>query len=325
MLSTNSKQLLNLVSRSFALCIPKLPKTVKNEVGNFYLLCRYADSIEDSLMNKTQKENAFKEFYSVLKSLDEKKLNELSNEIQPFILNKNDKKMIKKFKIVLKEFNSFDLKSKKIALKWVKKMMQGMQKYSKKEIQSFTELNNYCYYVAGTVGNYLTELFDCKFNLKMYPELKKKGKQFGLLLQKVNIIRDFSKDAIEGRLFWPKKLLQKHGINSIEEIFLIENKLKRKAILKEMVESALKNLKAAIEYIESLPIELTGLRIFCAIPLGMAVPTLNKCIQEEETLFTKNQKVKLTRTETMKILSSIDKEIHSNEFIKNKLVPKVMV
>ncbi len=325
MFSTTSKQLLNLVSRSFALCIPQLPKKVRGEVGNFYLLCRYADSIEDSELNKKMKTKAFKEFYSVLKNNDEKQLTKLNKEILPFIISKNDKQMIKKFKIVLKEFHSFDSKSKKIALRWVKEMMKGMKKYSKKEIENFLELDNYCYYVAGTVGHYLTEIFDYKFDLKKYPQLKKRAKDFGLLLQKVNIIRDFTKDVLEGRLFWPKKLLQKHGINKIEEIFLLENKLKRKAILKEMVQSTVKNLKAAIGYIESLPTELTGLRRFCAIPLGMAVPTLNKCITQEDTLFTKNQKVKLSRTETMKILSSINKEINSNEFVKHKLVPKIMI
>ncbi|MBN2127411.1 MAG: squalene/phytoene synthase family protein [Candidatus Diapherotrites archaeon] len=325
MLSGNSKKLLSLVSRSFALCIPRLPEQVRGEVGNFYLLCRYADSIEDSSMNKSQKANAFKKFYSSIKKNDSIQLNELNKEIFPFIINANDKKMIKKFQLVMKEFSGFDFKSKRIALRWVKEMMKGMNKYSKKEIESFLELDNYCYYVAGTVGNYLTEIFDHKFDLKMYPALKKRAKHFGLLLQKVNIIRDFTKDSIEGRIFWPKKLFQKHGLNSFEDMFLPENKSKRKAILKEMVESALKNLKAAIEYIESLPIELTGLRVFCAIPLGMAVPTLNKCIQEEDKLFTKNEKVKLSRTETMQILNSINREINSNEFIKNKLVPKVMV
>jgi farnesyl-diphosphate farnesyltransferase len=293
-----------------------LPKKVRKEVGNFYLLCRYADSIEDSELNKTQKKKAFSKFAKIVKKHDLNLLNELNKEILPFVISKNDKKMIKEFGKVIGEFSCFDLKSRKIALKWLKEMMKGMQKYSKKEIKDFLDLDNYCYYVAGTVGHYLTNIFDHKFDLNVSEEFEQKGKEFGLLLQKVNVIRDFSKDYIEGRIFWPKEVFEKYDI-TIQDVFKPGNDEIRKKILKEMVDNALVNLKAAIEYIEKLPVELSGVRMFCAIPLGMAVPTLMKCSENSE-VFDPQKKVKISRTETAKILNGLNKSINSNEFLKQE-------
>ena len=40
-------QSLQAVSRTFALTIPQLPEALRDAVGNGYLLCRIADTIED--------------------------------------------------------------------------------------------------------------------------------------------------------------------------------------------------------------------------------------------------------------------------------------
>jgi farnesyl-diphosphate farnesyltransferase len=37
-------------------------------------------------------------------------------------------------------------------------MNKGMQKYLDKKVETFAELDEYCYYVAGTVGGFLTDL-----------------------------------------------------------------------------------------------------------------------------------------------------------------------
>ena len=46
-----SGQLLNMVSRSFALVIPMLEQNKVKEVENCYLLARFIDTIEDSSLN----------------------------------------------------------------------------------------------------------------------------------------------------------------------------------------------------------------------------------------------------------------------------------
>jgi len=48
LVSYTSNDLLQIVSRSFALCIPSLEKNKITEVENMYLLSRVLDTIEDS-------------------------------------------------------------------------------------------------------------------------------------------------------------------------------------------------------------------------------------------------------------------------------------
>jgi farnesyl-diphosphate farnesyltransferase len=318
-----TEHLLKLVSRSFSLCIPLLPEIVKTQVKNFYLLCRYADSIEDSTLTIKEKKYYFKNFINIIKTQNKKKLVNLNNKLLPHIICKSDKIMIKNFVFVLEEFSSLDKKSQKISMKWLTKMIKGMEKYSKKEIQDFKDLNNYCYFVAGTVGLYLTDIFEYKFNLKKNKALVKKAKDFGLLLQKVNIIRDFSKDYKEGRVFWPKKLFEKNKITK-HCVFNESNSITRKKILKEMILSARKNVLSSFEYIQMLPANETSLRTFCAIPLFMAIPTLAKCANNDD-IFNFDEKVKIDKKETLKIIYSIKKNIGNNEFIKNYYKKKFLL
>ncbi|MBI2597915.1 MAG: squalene/phytoene synthase family protein [Candidatus Diapherotrites archaeon] len=320
MFENKINQLLNIVSRSFALCIPRLPKQVRNEIGNFYLLCRYADSIEDSGIFIEEKKKYFDRYLKCLETENFLQMEELNKEIVPKIRYKNDKQLAKDFKTVFKQFVAFDHKSKQIALKWLKEMTKGMLKYSKKEIENFLELDNYCYYVAGTVGFYVTQIADHKFGLNKYDLLIAKAKDFGLLLQKVNIIKDFSKDYEAGKTFWPKSLFKKHNIK-VQDAFTDKNAEKRKQILEEMVKSTEPHIKSTLEYLKNLPIEL---RYACAIPFYMAVPTLVKCYGNEE-IFDTSKNVKISRVQTYEIISNIEKKASSDKFLEeflNKLNEK---
>ena len=310
-----TERLLKLVSRSFSIAIAMLPKKVKKNIGNFYLLCRYADSIEDSNLPTEKKAETFKKFIFSVKKEDVMGVREVSKEILPFVIYENDKKMIKHFGRVMKEFVSFPKKDKEISKKWLTSMARGMQKYSKKDIENFRDLNNYCYFVAGTVGMYLTELFEYKFNIARKVELSKRAKDFGLLLQKVNIIRDFSKDYKEGRVFWPKKLFAKHNV-TVDNVFNEEHSVARQKILAEMIKSTKKNIANSIEYIEMLPKGETMLRASCAIPFCMALPTLMKC-EENEKIFDTKEKVKIDRDEVAKILLMIKNNLGETSFIRD--------
>ena len=84
-------------------------------------------------------------------------------------------------------------------VRWLKEMNFGMQKFLKQEVYSFEDLNEYCYYVAGTPSGFLTELIRTRSknirdeNAKI---LNDNERDFGLFLQKVNIIRDFKPDML---------------------------------------------------------------------------------------------------------------------------------
>ena len=64
----NTKYLLDLVSRSFALTIPLLDKNKKNKVEIQYLLARIIDTIEDSTHSAEDKETLITGFINILKT-----------------------------------------------------------------------------------------------------------------------------------------------------------------------------------------------------------------------------------------------------------------
>ena len=130
----------------------------------------------------------------------------------------------------------------------------------------------------------------------------------------MNIIRDFSKDYVNGKTFWPKMLFKKHRLE-VSDAFVGKNAEKRKLILSEMVQSAESHIDATLEYLKNLPVEL---RFACAIPFYMAVPTLAKCSGNDE-IFDTHKNVKIGRTQTYKILSDIEKNAGSDKFLEDYL------
>jgi farnesyl-diphosphate farnesyltransferase len=72
-------------------------------------------------------------------------------------------------------------------------------------LRDLAELRSYCYVVAGIVGELLTELFlahDAGLS-ESAPFLRVRAASFGEALQLVNILKDSTADAAEGRRFLP--------------------------------------------------------------------------------------------------------------------------
>ena len=105
----------------------------------------------------------------------------------------------------------------------------GMQKFLKQEVYSFEDLNEYCYYVAGTPSGFLTELIRTRskdISDENSQILLDNERDFGLFLQKVNIIRDFREDILDNeKIFWPGFLLEKYELKH-SELLLQENEYK---------------------------------------------------------------------------------------------------
>ena len=95
---------------------------------------------------------------------------------------------------VIAVHNTMTETAKKALGRWLSEMAYGMKKFVGREIKTFAELDEYCYYVGGTVGGMLTDLIVNRSN-EAVPEqirvLRREQRGFGLFLQKVNIIRDF--------------------------------------------------------------------------------------------------------------------------------------
>src|SRR5262249_56285838 len=76
------------------------------------------------------------------------------------------------------------------------------------------QMLTYCYYVAGVVGEMLTELFARHSSAieARASELIVRAPAFGRALQLTNILRDARQDLEDGRCFLPRREMEKHGL-----------------------------------------------------------------------------------------------------------------
>lgn len=312
-----TKYLLDLVSRSFALTIPLLDKNKKNKVEIQYLLARVIDTIEDSNHNIEDKETLINGFINILRTGNLDNIDNFKNIVINKTINENDKILIENLDLVLKTFFNFNPELKNISISYLKEMGYGMIYYQDHNIVTFEDLNDYCYYVAGTVGLYLTELVKILDNIELN---KEKAKKFGIFLQKINIIKDAYIDYKENRIFWPTNLFANEDPFTyfsdeqyLEKIVEIQN---------IMVNNALNDMKDTIEYIMDIEKKSAlGYKQFCLISVLLGYETL-KVLKDNNKILT-GEVVKIQKKKTLDIVTKVKSGFYTNkklEDIKNKII-----
>jgi farnesyl-diphosphate farnesyltransferase len=178
-----------------------------------------------------------------------------------------------------------------IIIKLAKKMARGFLNKKIQKIQSLSDQNIYCYYAAGIVGYMITELFGERgyFDEAEVSQMMPLGHDFGLALQKVNIIKDVAEDMKEKRFYWPKDLLQEHGLD-YKTLTKEKNDRQALVVIKEMIKDVKHYFNRCLDYIERLPSNPEGLKIFCGDNLLMAIATLRG--QVTTNIFKKEIKIK---------------------------------
>ncbi|MCT2536138.1 phytoene/squalene synthase family protein [Aquibacillus koreensis] len=159
--------------------------------------------------------------------------------------------------------------------------------YVKTAYQSMDELEEYCYRVAGSVGEMLLPiLHDQPNHLAM-----KSGIALGKAMQIVNIIRDVGADQKLGRRYIPLDIMTKHGYTQAE----FEEKVINwpfKLLINEMIYIADEWFKEGLKYIHTYPRE-------SAVSIRLAAGyyrEITQVIQENEyEVFTKRAVVTNTR------------------------------
>ncbi|WP_295154264.1 squalene/phytoene synthase family protein [uncultured Brachyspira sp.] len=308
----NTKYLLDLVSRSFALTIPLLDKNKKNKVEVQYLLARIIDTIEDSMHSHQDKETLITGFINILKTENIDNLENFKKVLIENSINENDKVLIENADTVLKPFFTFRQDIKNISISYLREMGYGMIYYQDHTISTFEDLDDYCYYVAGTVGLYLTELVKILDNLELD---KEKAKNLGRFLQKVNIIKDAKLDYKEKRVFWPLSLFDNENPAPYFEDGAYMDKSME--ILVKMIESAMNEFKYSVEYIMSIDKKALGYRHFCLVAVLMGYETI-KLMKSNYNIFM-GETVKIPRKNTLEIVTKVKADFYTNKKLEDLL------
>lgn len=265
------------VSRSFAFVIRCLPRGLDDAVMTSYLLCRIADTLEDSDLPARERRRALARFSDALDGGDP--------AIPKADWPETYRDLMAHTGEALACYRSFRPEVRAVISARVREMCEGMSSFCDREIETIEDQNRYCYYVAGLVGNLLTDLFSAYGCVEPTRKvrLEEHAVKFGLALQKVNIIRDVREDLKEGRCFWPLELMRRYGVGK-ESLLRPENAARAMRVMDGLIEDVWDYLWAALRYLTLLPRTQLRLRMFCAIPLFMAVATLRKCRRNPDVL-----------------------------------------
>jgi len=314
------------VSRTFALTIKFLPRGLRNSVYTSYLLCRVADTLEDTphLSNLEKSKRLLKLREILLNAAKGRQINiDLISPIYESVspAKSDDHKLLSESTKLFEILDALPGSHKMIIYKWVAEMAEGMAEYSKLEgkgkdsvvsLKDIADWDRYCYYVAGTVGHMLTELFILHYGFKkeISGGLEKLGNSFGLGLQKVNVIKDVPVDRERGVCYLPGDILDKHALDA--------NRLKEKSesskimtFVNEIVNLTIPHLDDAIEYATYIPVHLKGVRMFLIVPVYLAIETLSVVMSNRVQSMT-GPPVKLGRIDVARLVSATILRIGSN-------------
>jgi farnesyl-diphosphate farnesyltransferase len=284
------------VSRSFAAVIRQLPPGAADAVMVSYLLCRLADSIEDSSLPIPEKQARLRRFPQQMED---------RAGTPEFVLNsiaETYRELLSRPAAVFACYRALPVEARAAVLACVEEMCDGMAEWTARSIATIADQDRYCYYVAGVVGKLLTKLFRIygMVSADLETELAKRAVQFGLALQKVNILRDVRADMLEGRCYWPDELMRKHGVDA-QHLLDPAQTGRAVQVLNELIADAQPYFAAALEFIELLPHSQLRLRSFCAIPLFMATATARVCRSNPDVLLG-DEPVKIPRSEAKRIV-----------------------
>ena len=255
------KAILKSVSRTFALTIPLLPPMIEKVVGNTYLLCRIVDTIEDAAELSPQTKRDLSTLFldavlekSSVDSFVEPCLHALKN-----YSNHDELDLIAHTPTVLRILHTCSSHDQEAVSRCISIMSEGMSHFHGRQtvagLKDLGEFEEYCYVVAGVVGELLTSVF------RHYsPQFSKniQGREslaiaFGQALQMTNILKDSPEDCARGVSWKPANLSQV-----------------------DLLRIAYQKLTDALTYILLIPKEELGMRRFCLLAFGLAVLTLTK-------------------------------------------------
>lgn len=280
------KTILGSVSRTFALTIPLLPPMIEKVVGNTYLLCRIVDTIEDAAdLSPSTKQTLSQLFLdAVLEKSPVDSFVDPCLEALKNYSNQDELDLIIHTPTVLRILHTCSVSDQAAVSRCVSIMSNGMSHFHGKQnelgLKDLKEFEEYCYVVAGVVGELLTTIFS-----NHSPEFAKRIRghedlaiAFGQALQMTNILKDSPEDRERGVSWKPANISQT-----------------------ELLSIAYQKLEDSLRYIQLIPKQDIGMRQFCFLAFGLAAMTLSKIANRKQ--FVHKDEVKLSRSTVMSFYS----------------------
>ena len=291
-------ELLKSVSRAFYLSMRVLPSTMREPVSIAYLLARAADTIADTASVSTeQRILQLRKFRSILTVEDgEDATAELSSELADLQPTGSERELLDSLPEVFALYNGMDAadaeRTRAVVLTLTRGMLFDLTIFHSEDsgrltaLQTPEQLNEYCYLVAGCVGEFWTAISVARtHSLVHWDELEMHalGVRFGKALQMTNILRDVPKDLRIGRCYLPQNELDRVGLRA-EDLLNAAHTDRARPILEWGIRRALDHFSAAEQYILAIPRRNLRLRLAALWPVLIGLETLAKLADCEDWL-----------------------------------------
>jgi phytoene/squalene synthetase len=281
------QQHLDRVSRSFAFCIARLEGDFRGWVGLSYLLCRILDTVEDAPWAASlERDTAFAAFEGFMNSgSTEASVRDWASRFPD--VPEGERLLLEDAHRIFADLHALPESVREKIRRPVLNMFRGMRHFGGAQtlrLRTLAEVNQYCFFVAGLVGDLLTELVAERWpSLKTSPRMVLDAHHFGLFLQKINLLKDQAADEKEGRYLVPSRA--------------------------ELVASLRRDAEGAIRYLQSLPLAERGFRLFCGWSLFLGLASL----PWTERSWAQGIFGKIPRVLTQNLLATVEKVIDDNQ------------
>jgi len=277
------------VSRTFALTIQVLEEPMSSYICVGYLLCRIADTVEDAGDIPPAEQAALLSLFdSVLDPETSVDVHDFEARVAEWVpapdQRTDDWSVVANAPKVLRTFQALPASVQGAIRPPARELVQGMamfvERYAEEgglRIQTREELEEYCYYAAGTVGILITNLVTREgVSERTEQRLYGTAESFGLLLQLVNVAKDVYDDFTEeDNVYLPARWLGEEGVDQ-EAVVEPENRGAVTRVVRRTATHARRFLDDAQAYLETVP-ETDGNTLEAwAVPYLLAVGTLRE-------------------------------------------------
>jgi phytoene/squalene synthetase len=301
----NDQYHLEQVSRSFAVSIQALSEPLRDYIGLAYLLCRVVDTIEDSSWpNQQSQKNAFDQFESFLMNRSSLADFKLFSSAFPADVCREERELIDDSYQLFERYHALPTEIRACIQNPVLSMSRGMKffifrDFKTLKLRDLKELDQYCFFVAGVVGELLTNLAN-RISVKRLasdnsaPFSLIEAYHFALFLQKVNILKDKQNDEKNGRYLLPDpgsvwRQLENHS-------------------------------QHAFNYIEKIPKHLNDFKLFCSWALFLGLSSLSYLVTHNDGVNKGEQKSKapkMSREQALDLFTQLKSIIAGGECLQS--------
>jgi farnesyl-diphosphate farnesyltransferase len=305
------------VSRTFALTVAELREPMSRDICIGYLLCRVADTVEDAGHIPPGEKHALLQCYGhALDPESEETVGAFRARVAEWIPEDpdDDWTVVAESPRIVRTFEALEPAAKRAIRPPVQELVSGMAMFVERyaddgglRLHTLEELEEYCWYAAGTVGTLVTGLLSRNVDPSVRETLHNNARSFALLLQLVNVAKDVAIDyEEENNVYLPREFLEDHEL-ATEDITDPEKGDAFGPVIQRVVDRAEGYLDGAQRWLEAMP-EIRGNTLSAwAIPFLLAVGTIRELEERPEDVIREGD-VKVTRPEVYAVMNAFGSE-----------------